>query len=98
MAHNYIDIFDVFSKHLGSLTGDKLMGSPVESIAADSVFIVILSRDSIEKCLFRHRLMECGIKYSSHRFVLHEFPAGLNSDQSRRVMERCEYVARLDLF
>ena len=98
MAYDDIEIFDVFSEHFCGFIGDELMGCPVEPITADAVFVIVLSWNSVEEGFFRHRLVKRSIKHCHHRLVLHQFLACFNPDQGSWVVERCEYVACLDLF
>ena len=82
--------------HLQILRGalrHKAVTCPVKSVSSHLILLVILVRKAVEVCLFRHCLMERGVKYPHHRHIGHQLSAGIDSDQIRRIVKRCQIIA-----
>ena len=62
-----------------------------------AVFFIILIRDTVQICLLRKRLMECGIKNPDHRSIGHYFTAGLYPLYIGRIMKRRKITHRASI-
>ena len=69
--------------------GDEAVGSAVEAVAADGVFLIILVRNAEHIGFLGHGLMEGGVENGDHGGLFSEnFLAGFHGDSLGRVVER----------
>ena len=96
MACDDLGIVDVQAGELGAFLSHELVACSVCTVFTDSVLGVILIRKTIHICVCRDGLMECGIEGNYLRHRRKHCLNGSDSEDVRRVVERCEVAADLD--
>jgi hypothetical protein len=69
----------------------------METIAADTIFVIILVRKGVHVCIRRHCLVEGSIEYADLRDCRKDCRNSLDAEDVCRVVERREYRALLEL-
>ena len=72
------------------------MAGSVEAVAADAVFLIILMRNRIKICFFRHGHTEGRIKYGYIRNARHRLLTGFDTHQVRRIVKRSKIKTLTD--
>ena len=73
------------------------MRGTVRSVAADMIIGIIIIRKRVHVSVVRHGLMECGVEHYHLRGLGKHLGDGVDAEKVRRIVERREVAADLDL-
>ena len=92
VAGDDVQFFYRFVQHFCRFLGYIEVAGAVRAVTTDAVLFVQVVRQGVEIRLFRHSLVECGVKYSNvFVFQLWErFQSFFDTDQVSRVVQRCK--------
>ncbi len=86
MADYDLHVFIIPAQDLSRPSGYIGMTGAVEPVSSHLVFLIILVRQAVQIRMLGHGLMEGCIEHTYHRRIRHQFFAGVNADQIRRIM------------
>ena len=78
--------------------GYEAVACPVEAVTSYFILIIVCIGQAVHIRLFRHGLVERCIEYTYHGGARHQLLTRVDSDQVRRVVQRCKVVAFFHCF
>ena len=89
VADDEFGSFGIFAGDFEISLGDETVGSSVEAVTADGIFLIVFIRDTEHISFFGHGLMEGGIENSNHgSFFSENFLASCHCNCLGRVVKR----------
>ena len=91
VAADYLKLLDGLAHQLGAAARDIAVAGAVETIAADTVVLVVVIGHCVGESLGRHGLMEGSVEHADLRHILaHDLDAGVDAGDVRGVVQRRE--------
>ncbi len=90
MSGDEAGFFWLCAENVASFCGDKTVACTVGTVAADRILFVELVRNAVEESLFRHCLVECGVKDGDLRKAREELGCAFHTGCVSRFVERCK--------
>ena len=97
MAGNDLGIVDIQAGQLRADPGDVLVARAVGAVTADAVLLIVLVGKAVHEGVGRHRLVEGRVEGDDLRDRREHGLHGTDAQQVRRIVERGEIAAEVDL-